>query len=117
MSWVVLALAILCEVGATLSLRMASTPYDGPDGPVEPSRRWYLGVVVGYAASFALFSLVLRMGIGLGISYGIWTAAGVALTAVAGRVFFKEAFTRVMVAGTVLIIVGVFLIELGQAAH
>jgi small multidrug resistance pump len=110
-SWVVLSLAILCEVGATLALRMASTPrVDGG----KPSRRWYLAVVAGYVASFALFSLVLRMGIGLGISYGIWTAAGVALTAIAGRVFFGEAFTRTMVAGTLLIMLGVVLIELGQ---
>ena len=112
MSWVVLAIAILCEVGATLSLRMASTPRKG----AAPSRRWYLAVVAGYAASFVLFSLVLRMGIGLAISYGIWTAAGVALTAIAGRVFFTEPFTRVMVAGTLLIMLGVVLIELGQAA-
>lgn len=112
MSWVILALAILCEVGATLSLRMASTPREG----VEGSRLWYLAVGTGYAASFVLFSLVLRMGIGLAISYGIWTAAGVALTAIAGRLFFKEPFTRVMVVGTGLIMLGVVLIELGQAA-
>ncbi|GAA4163412.1 SMR family transporter [Gryllotalpicola daejeonensis] len=115
MSWFVLALAILCEVGATLSLRMASAPGTGADPAKKPSRLWYLAVVAGYLASFALFSVVLRLGLGLGVTYGIWTAAGVALTALAGRVFFKEAFTRTMVGGTVLIIIGVFLIELGQA--
>jgi small multidrug resistance pump len=123
-SWVVLALAILCEVGATLSLRMASTPRLGTGTGTEtstdtstgtsPSRWWYAAVVVGYLAAFVLFSVVLRMGVGLGISYGIWTAAGVALTAVAGRVFFAEAFTRTMVAGTALIMIGVLLIELGR---
>ncbi len=113
MSWVLLALAILCEVGATLSLRMASVPHDGP----APARRrgWYLAVCVGYLAAFVLFSFVLRLGIGLGVSYGIWTAAGVALTAIAGRIFFAEAFTRTMVAGTALIMLGVLLIELGRA--
>jgi len=109
MSWVILALAILCEVGATLALRMASTPHEGR----PPTRRWYLAVVAGYGLSFLLFSVVLRLGIGLAISYGIWTAAGVALTAIAGRVFFKETFTRTMIIGTLLIMVGVFLIEAG----
>lgn len=52
----------------------------------------------------------------LGVAYGIWAAAGVALTALASRVFFKEAITPVMMLGIGLIIGGVLLIELG-AAH
>ena len=43
-------------------------------------------------------------------------AAGVALTALASRVFFKETITPVMMLGLGLIIGGVLLIELG-AAH
>ena len=52
----------------------------------------------------------------LGVAYGIWSAAGVALTAVASRVLFKEPLTLVMILGLGLIMGGVLLIELG-AAH
>jgi small multidrug resistance pump len=49
----------------------------------------------------------------LGVAYGIWTAAGVALTAVFGRVIFKQRFTWVMALGIALIMGGVLLIEVG----
>ncbi|MBG6181962.1 multidrug transporter EmrE-like cation transporter [Arthrobacter sp. CAN_A1] len=52
----------------------------------------------------------------LGVAYGIWAAAGVALTAIIGKVLFKEPFTWLMGLGIILIIGGVMLIELG-AAH
>ncbi|QBJ94594.1 QacE family quaternary ammonium compound efflux SMR transporter [Rhodococcus sp. ABRD24] len=102
MYWVFLVLAILVEVMATLSLRAATTG----------SKAWYVLVVGGYLAAFTLLSMALARGLGIGIAYGIWAAAGVALTAVAGKFLFKEPFTRVMAAGIALIIVGVLLIEL-----
>jgi small multidrug resistance pump len=52
----------------------------------------------------------------LGVAYGIWAAAGVALTAIAGRLLFQERLTWVMSLGIVLIIGGVLLVEVG-AAH
>lgn len=106
LAWVYLSCAIVLEVGATLCLRMA----------VAGSRWWYAPVVVGYVLAFSLLSLALAQGMGLGMAYGIWTAAGVALTAVAGRVLFQERLTWVMTLGIALIIGGVLLIELG-ASH
>ena len=90
---------------ASLSLKAAL------DNPV-----FFIVVVLGYSASFAFLAGVLRKGLGLGVAYGIWAAAGVALIALAGRVFFKETITPVMMLGLGLIIGGVLLIELG-AAH
>ncbi len=58
----------------------------------------------------------LRLGMPLGIAYGIWAAAGVALTAVASRFLFGEPLTRKMLGGIGFIVVGVLLIELG-AGH
>lgn len=52
----------------------------------------------------------------LGVAYGIWAAAGVALTAVASRFLFGEPLTRRMLAGMGFIVIGVLLIEFG-AAH
>ena len=105
MSWLLLAAAILIEVAATLSLKVATTR----------DRRWYAVVAVGYTMAFALLSAVLAQGIGIGVAYGIWTAAGVALTAVASWFLFEEPLTWVMGVGIVLIGAGVLLIEMGSA--
>ncbi len=103
MSWVYLVAAILIEVAATLSLRVAS----------GGRRTWYAGVVVGYVLSFGLLALALDAGMGIGVAYGIWTAVGVALTAVLSRLLFNEPLTRVMTLGISLIVAGVVLLEIG----
>ena len=105
--WLLLAAAISCEVTASLSLKGAL------DAPAL-----YVVVVAGYVASFAFLALVLRAGLPLGVAYGIWGALGVALTALLSALLFAEPLTALMGLGMVLIIGGVFLVELGsQCAH
>lgn len=70
-------------------------------------------VAASYVTAFSLLTVALANGMPVGISYGIWAASGVALTAIGARVFFKEQLTWRMVAGIVLIAIGVFIIELG----
>ena len=106
MTYLLLTAAILTEVAATLCLRAAATG----------SARWYAPVGVGYVASFALLYLALLGGLPIGIAYGVWAASGVAITAVAARLLFKEPLTRLMIVGIVTIMAGVLLVELG-AAH
>lgn len=103
-TWLLLAAAIVSEVTATLSLKRA---LDQPG--------FYAVVVTGYVAAFVLLSLTLRQGLGIGVAYGIWAACGVALSAVGSKVFFGEPLTGLMIAGLVLIIGGVLLVELGSA--
>lgn len=103
MEWVYLSGAILIEIASTLALRVASAG----------RRRWYVVVVTGYVASFLLLSLALGEGMGVGVAYGIWTAVGVALTAILSRLIFDEPLTRVMTLGIALIAAGVVLLELG----
>lgn len=118
MTWVFLIGAILTEVAATLSLRMASQGQGQGKGKGQGGGggKWIVPVVVGYLAAFACLTLALDGGMPLGVAYGIWAAAGVALTAAACRVLFHEPLTKVMGAGIGLIVVGVLCIELG-AAH
>jgi small multidrug resistance pump len=105
--WLLLAAAILLEVTATLSLRAAV------DHPA-----WYALVATGYAGSFAALTWVLRLGVGVGVAYGIWAACGVALTAVLAAIVFGDSLTVVMGAGIALVIGGVLCVELGSpAAH
>ncbi len=106
MAYLFLAGAVVSEVAGTLSLRVA----------VGGRRRFYAAVVASYLLAFTLLALTLDAGLGLGVAYGIWAAAGVALTAIASKVLFAEPLTPVMAAGIALIMVGVLLVELG-AAH
>lgn len=100
-----LAAAILTEIIGSVSLRGA---LDHP---------WlYIVVAVAFIAAFGMLSFVLRAGIGIGVAYGIWGASGVALTAVASMVFFREPVTPTMWMGIGLIIGGVVCIELGSGA-
>lgn len=70
-------------------------------------------VAVGYVLAFVALPGSLRAGMPLGIAYGIWAAAGVALTTIASRILFHEPLTRTMLVGIGLIIAGVLLIEVG----
>lgn len=106
MEWAHLSLAIVSEVAGTLALRMAA----------GGRAAWYAVVAAGYVTAFVLLSLALEAGLGLGVAYGVWAAAGVALTAVASRILFAEPLTVVMCGGIALIMGGVLLVELG-ASH
>ncbi|AFM17356.1 cation/cationic drug transporter [Mycolicibacterium chubuense NBB4] len=101
-----LAAAIVSEVAGTLALRVAA----------HGRTSFYAIVVAGYVLAFGLLSVSLRHGMPLGVAYGIWSAAGVALTAVASRALFDEPLTRRMVMGIALIAAGVLLVEFGAAA-
>lgn len=95
--------AILTEVGATLSLRAS----------VTGSWKWYIPVTAGYLLAFTFLSAALANGMPLGVAYGIWAAAGVAITAVLSKILFKEPLTLIMSIGIVLVIGGVLLVEIG----
>lgn len=98
----ILALAIVVEVGATLSLKAALT------APV-----WFIAVVTGYVSALVLLSVCLRLGMPVGAAYGIWGASGVFLTAILSTLIFAEPLTPLMGAGMALIIGGVLFVELG----
>ena len=106
MVWLFLILAIVLEVGAALSLRLAT------DG----RKLFYIAVVVGYLGAFFFLTQVLALGLGIGVAYGIWAACGVALTAILSKLLFDEPFSWIMAAGIALVVGGVLLVELG-AAH
>lgn len=105
MMWLFLTGAIVFEVAGTASLRLA-----------VDSKPWYVSVGACYLIAFSLLSLTLSAGMPLGVAYGIWTAVGVALTALVGRFLFQEPFTWLMGLGIVLIVGGVLCIEMG-ATH
>ncbi|WP_408641981.1 DMT family transporter [Saccharopolyspora oryzae] len=106
MAYLVLAVAIVSEVFATVSLKFS----EGFSKPL-PS----ILVVVGYVIAFSALASVLKLGLPVGVAYAIWAGAGVALVAIIGAVFLGESITAVQIAGLALIIGGVVALELGGA--
>lgn len=64
--------------------------------------------------AFVALAAVLRTGMPIGVVYGIWSAAGVAATAVLGAVLFAEPLTFVIALGIAIVIGGVVLVETGS---
>lgn len=97
-----LAIAIVCETLGTTALK-ASEQFTR----LIPS----LGVVAAYAVTFYFLSLSLKA-IPVGIAYGIWAGAGIALITIVGAVFFQQKPDAAAIAGIGLIVAGVSVINL-----
>ncbi|MBA0127616.1 multidrug efflux SMR transporter [Haloechinothrix sp. YIM 98757] len=105
-AYLLLAAAIVFEVVGTTALKLS-------DGF---TRLWpSVTVVLGYGAAFGMLGYVLKLGVPMGVAYATWAAAGVALIALVGVVFFQEQFTATMVLGLLFVVGGVVLLELGGA--
>ncbi|MDN5914968.1 MAG: SMR family transporter [Pseudonocardia sp.] len=104
---VLLGFAIVLEVAGTVSLRLS-------EGFTKliPS----IVVVLGYLGAIAMLAQVLKSGMSLGVAYGVWAAAGVALVAIIGAVFLGDGLTGIQIGGIVMVIGGVLALEMG-AAH
>lgn len=103
--WILLLGAIIAEVLGTLSLRAAV------DQPV-----WTVGIVVGYLVAFTLLGLALGQGIPIGVAYGIWAAAGVALVAILGAMIFGETLSTTSILGIITIMAGVYIVQTGDTS-
>lgn len=100
MPWLLLIAAIGTEVAGTLALR-------GSNGftSLVPS----VITVVGYVVSFVLLAMVLKT-LPVGIVYAIWSAVGIALVAVLGKLIFDDPVPPLAIFGMVLIVGGVVLV-------
>jgi small multidrug resistance pump len=94
---ILLTIAIVSEVAATIALRMSH----GFSRPLP-----VLVVVAGYAVSFWLMAQVLKE-LPVGFTYAVWSAVGTALIAAFGIVAWGESATLVKFASLALIIMGV----------
>jgi small multidrug resistance pump len=103
--YVFLLFAIAFEVVATSLLKLS-------DGF---TRLWpTVGSVTGYVAAFVLLAVVVRH-VPVGVAYAMWAGLGTAAIAAVGVVFLHESITVAKVAGVLLVIGGVVLLNLGGA--
>ena len=100
--WISLSFGIISEVIATSALKAT-------DGF---TRFWpTVLVAVGYATAFYFLSLTLKT-MPVGVAYAIWSGAGVALIALIARAFLGQVLDLPAVAGILLIVAGVVVLNL-----
>ncbi|MDO0932155.1 multidrug efflux SMR transporter [Streptomyces sp. NBC_00457] len=105
MGYLTLIGAIAAEVAATTAMK-----YSDGFSKLWPSLLTFLGYVV----SFTLLAQTLKT-VGIGTAYAIWAGVGTATIAVLGLWLFDEALTFTKVAGILLIVGGVVVLNLGGA--
>ncbi|MEU6848955.1 multidrug efflux SMR transporter [Actinacidiphila alni] len=101
MPYLLLALAIVSEVGATSCLKLT-------DGYTRllPT----IAVAVGYVVSFVLLGRALK-DIPVSVAYAVWSGAGTAAVAGIGAVAFGEVLGPLQWLGIALVIVGVVVLN------
>lgn len=105
MGYLLLVGAIAAEVGATTAMKYS-------DGF---SRLWPSVLTgLGYAVAFVLLAQTLKT-VSVGTAYAIWSGIGTAAVATIGAVFLGESMSVAKVAGIVLIIGGVVVLNMGGA--
>lgn len=96
-AWIILALAILCEVCATSSLKYAAT---------SENKLFIIAFALLMSSSFALVYQAIKV-IDLGTAYAVWSGVGLVLVACVGFVIFKEELSFLKVLCIAFIIIGV----------
>lgn len=106
MAFVLLAVAIAFEVLATSLLKTTE----------GFSRLWpTVGCLAGYAIAFLALAMAIQRGLQVGVGYAIWSGLGTTLIVIIGALFLNEPLTAVKVAGVVLVVSGVVLLNLSGA--
>jgi small multidrug resistance pump len=106
-AWLVLSIAIVAEVIATLALKAS-------DG----FTRWLpsLVVVIGYAIAFYGMSLSLKS-IPVGIAYAVWAGVGIVLVSLFSWLFYQQTLTGVQWLGIVFIVSGVMVLNISSTSQ
>lgn len=100
--YIYLFLAVVAETIGTSALQASN----------QFTRFWpSVLVVVGYALSFYLMALVLRV-MPVGIVYAIWSGLGIVLIAAIGWAVFGQKLDPPAIFGLVLIIIGILVMHL-----
>ncbi|OIV46073.1 QacE family quaternary ammonium compound efflux SMR transporter [Sodalis sp. TME1] len=102
MAYLYLFVAIIAEVIATSSIK-ASAGFS----KLVPS----LLVIIGYAISFTLLSLVLKT-VPVGIAYASWCGLGIVFVAIVSYFLYGQKLDAVAICGIAMIIAGVLIINL-----
>lgn len=107
MTWLLVILAGLFEIGFALSLKAS----DGFSRPLPT-----VSFLVCAAVSFTLLTIALR-DLPVGTAYAVWTGVGAAGTALVGILWLGDPATALRLGAIGLIVLGVAGLNLSGAAH
>lgn len=105
MSWFILVIAGLLEVGWAIGLK-----YTDGFTKLWPS----VTTLIALVASFILLGLAMRT-LPVGVAYSVWVGIGVVGTAILGMVLFDEATTVLKLVSLGLICAGIMGLKLAHA--
>lgn len=107
MSYLYLMIAIGVEIIATSSLKAS-------DGFTN----WFFTTIslIGYGISFYCLSMALRE-IPVGIAYAVWSGIGTVGICLLAWLIYKQNLSFISIIGILFIIVGVIIVNLGDAGH
>ena len=97
MHWLYLCLAIIFEVGGTVSMKLS-----------EGFSRLFPSVlmIVFYLGSFTFLTLALK-NLDVSVAYAIWSGAGIVIITLIGFFMFQEGLGMVKIVSIILILIGV----------
>ncbi|MCH9690669.1 MAG: QacE family quaternary ammonium compound efflux SMR transporter [Gammaproteobacteria bacterium] len=100
MVYLLLSLAIVTEVSATLLLK-ASNGWE----------KWWLGMasIFFYSLAGFFFAFVLKA-MNVGLAYAVWSGVGIALVCIASVLFWQQKFDIYALSGVFMIFAGTMLI-------
>lgn len=105
--FMILSIAIVAEVSATLALKAA-------DGFTRPGPT--LIVAVGYGAALWLMSTSMDM-LPIGVVYAIWAGIGMVGAALGGAWLYGEEVNLTMLVGIGVVALGVTILASAQSQH
>ena len=107
LNYLFLAVAIVCEVLATASLK-----------GTERFTRLVPSVltVAGYPAAFYFLSLTMKV-MPTGVVYATWSGVGIVLISTIGWLHYRESLNLPTMLGLAMIVVGVVTVNLFSEAH
>lgn len=105
MSWIILVIAGLCEIGWPLGFKLSQTTGN--------KTMWISIAIISMALSgFLLY--IAQKSIPIGTAYAVWTGIGAAGTFILGILIFKDPSSLLRILSVTLIIVGVIGLKLAN---
>lgn len=107
MSWIYLALAIICEVCGTTLMKLS-------DG--FTNIKYAIIMLIFYILSLVMLTFTLKK-IQIGTAYATWSGMGIVLISIVGCMFFKDSINVQKIVFMSFIIIGVVGLNFTSAMH
>jgi len=107
MAWILLGIAIVCEVFATTALKLSNG---------FSHIWWTIAVISGYVIAFSLLAIAIKT-IPLGLAYAMWAGIGTVIVFVISVVLFKAGAEPIAWVGVGLVAIGIVFLNMGSSAH